>query len=100
MRIEKGDRIGARWFMMGRPVLASSKREWLGYGATAIEIIGIVRHLRGDHPEEPTEIVAYVEPDGPIPDVVRRERPYGCMCPGHDDLVPVRSQHVRWKETP
>lgn len=97
MRVEKGDRIGARWFVTNPASLAGMHLKLV---ATEIEISGIVRHLRGDHPEEPTEIVAYVEPEVPIPDVVRRERPYGCMCPGHDDLVPVRSQHVLWKETP
>lgn len=97
MRVEKGDRIGARWFVTHQAPLAGMQFK---LGATEIAISGIVRHLRGDHPQEPTEIVAYVEPEGPILDVVRRERPYGCMCPGHDDLVPVRSQHVRWKETP
>lgn len=97
MKVEKGDRIGARWFVTRPAPLAGMQ---LKLGAAKIEISGIVRHLRGDHPEEPTEIVAYVEPEGHVPDVVRRERPYGCMCLGHDDLVPVRPNNIRWAEKP
>lgn len=97
MRVEKGDRIMARWWIAEPVSLAGMQTK---VGATEITVTGIARHFRGDHPTEPTEIVVYLDPEGPVNPMARRERPCGCMCPGHDDLIPVRREHVCWVETP
>lgn len=89
--ITKGSRIVARWFQANQACLAGYQMKT---GATQITLSGIVRHLRGDDPADPREVLLYIEPDGEVPDTLSRTRPYGCECEGHDRLVEVKIQHV------
>ncbi len=93
--IEKGTRVRARWFKpkeLGTWSLTGFQMKLTG---NFVEITGTVRHIRGDHPTEPKEVMFYVEPEGEVPAEVTRKRPFGCTCEGHDKLVEVNSNWVR-----
>lgn len=90
VNIVKGTRIRARWLATTNALLAGSQFKT---GAVEVEIVGIVRHLRGDHPTDPQQVVLYVEVEGE-PAGVTRERPFGCKCDGHDQLVRVNPNHI------
>ena len=63
--IVKGTRIRAHWFAC-RPVPLSGMQ--MKFGATEREVIGVVRHIRGDHPTNPTKTRLYVEADDGLGD--------------------------------
>ncbi len=74
----RGDRVRAQWFATHLTSLAGVQMK---FGATPKEVVGTVRHIRGDHPTNPTEVRVFVDPDegtydGPKVDLV------GCTC-GH-----------------
>jgi hypothetical protein len=47
-----------------------------------------VRHVRGDHPINPTIVRFYVDPEGDCTEP--RVQAYGCTCPGgHVEVNPV-----------
>lgn len=83
----KGDRVRAQWFAAHPTCLAGVQ---LKFGATAKEVVGTVRHIRGDHPTHPTTIRVYLDPDGPYDgpkvDLV------GCKC-GHPH-VELNPNHI------
>jgi hypothetical protein len=58
MEIRKGMRIRARWFDATRASLAGMQAK---VGARLIEVQGVVRHVRGDHPTAPTTVGVFVE---------------------------------------
>jgi hypothetical protein len=61
MYITKGMRITARWFADTRPVgLAGAQMK---LQTTLCGVSGVVRHVRGDHPTDPTQVRLYVAAD-------------------------------------
>jgi hypothetical protein len=90
--ITKGTRIVAQWYDAH---IAGLSGVQMKFGATEIMVTGVARHFRGNDPVAPTKVDIYIEVDGPVPPGVTRERPYGCTCPGHDQLVRVSADHVR-----
>lgn len=72
---QKGDVVRAEW-LETRPVALSGSRPKLG--AREVSVSGTVRHIRGDHPTEPTTAIVFVDAedewDGPT------IRPEGCSC--------------------
>jgi hypothetical protein len=87
--VTKGARVRARWFHaapLGTYSLAGAQLKTTGRW---IEVEGVVRHVRGDHPTAPMEVWLFVEADG---DDLPRLRPPGCICA--DEHVPVKPEHV------
>lgn len=87
MNLTKGMRITARWFAVQDPVkepfsLAGVQMKLL---AKEIVVSGIVRHVRGDHPTNPTQVRLYIDAPGGT------ETPPGCTCGPH---VGVNPDHV------
>lgn len=58
--IIKGSRIRAQWFEAKLVSLAGVQDK---IGAIPCVVVGTVRHIRGDHPTNPTTIRLYVESD-------------------------------------
>lgn len=58
--IVKGTRIRAEWFQASTVCLAGVQPKM---GATACSVTGTVKHIRGDHPTNPTVIRLLVQPD-------------------------------------
>lgn len=58
--IKKGDRVRAEWLTANGASLAGMQPK---FGATATVVEGVVTHIRGDHPTEPTTIRIWVQPD-------------------------------------
>lgn len=56
--ITKGTRIRARWWDTKLVCLSGVQMKAEG---TPREVVGIVRHVRGDHPTSPTQTRLYVE---------------------------------------
>lgn len=73
----KGSRIRANWLQATDACLAGMQAK---FGAKSLSVTGVVRHIRGDHPTNPSEVRVYVDPEGdwkgPKVDVI------GCKC-GH-----------------
>lgn len=92
--VTKGSRIRAQWFQAVDPP-ASLAGMQLKFGATKFDVVGIVRHVRGDHPTAPTQIRFYIDPvgdwDGPT------TRPPGCTCANAH--VEVNPDHVIAEES-
>ena len=59
--ITKGMQITARWFADTRPVGLPGMQMKLQ--TTLHQVTGVVRHVRGDHPTNPTVVRLYVEAD-------------------------------------
>lgn len=92
--ITKGSRIRAR-FLLSEPLGSFSLAgQQMKTAVLDVEVVGTVRHFRGDRPQAPTVVRLYVEPEGNVPAEVPRVRPYGCTCPGHDRLVEVNPGRV------
>lgn len=91
--ITKGSRIVARWF--GAPQAVALAGVQMKLQVTEFVVTGTIRHFRGNDPVAPTKVDIYVEADDPVPQGVTRERPYGCTCPGHENLVRIDADHVR-----
>lgn len=87
--VTKGRRIHAKWFKpkdMGTWSLTGFQMKLVG---DFVEVSGIVRHLRGDHPTNPTAIRIYIDPDEPgLP----TKRPEGCTC--DHEHVEINSDHI------
>jgi hypothetical protein len=85
----KGDRVRAQWFATHLTSLAGVQMK---FGATIKDVVGTVRHIRGDHPIHPTEVRVYLDPDldstydGPKVDLV------DCTC-GHPH-VELKPAHI------
>lgn len=93
VNITKGSRIRAEWMKANDPPSSLAGMQ-LKFGVTRFELVGVVRHVRGDDPVNPTEIRFYVDPDhewqGPTVNL-------GCTC-GHPH-VEVNPKHVTGVET-
>lgn len=92
--ITKGTHILAQWFQskpLGTFSLAGVQMKTTG---SFVEISGTCRHFRGDDPTNPKEIRIYVEPGGDINPSIQRTRPFGCACPGHDNLVEIKPDWI------
>lgn len=61
-QIVKGSRIHAQWLQVNDPLscLAGVQTK---VGATMRDVVGVVKHIRGDHPTDPTTIRLWVQPD-------------------------------------
>lgn len=57
----KGSRIRANWFKAELACLAGAQMK---FGAQGVEAVGAIKHFRGDHPTDPTEIRIYIDPEG------------------------------------
>lgn len=78
MNIVKGSRVRAKWFNpkpFGSYGIAGMQMKVVG---NFVEVVGTIRHFRGDDPVAPTKVEIFVDSDEPsdIPTV----RPYGCTC--------------------
>lgn len=73
--IRKGDRIRAQWLATHLCALAGAQMK---FGAHGRELTGTVRHVRGDHPVNPTVVKLYVDPEGDFDGP--KTTPYGCTC--------------------
>ncbi len=75
--LRKGSRVRANWLDARLTALTGVQMK---LGARGVEIVGVIRHMRGDHPTNPTEIRYYIDPegdyDGPKTNLI------GCTC-GH-----------------
>lgn len=60
VQIQKGTRIHAEWSHSRMVGLAGVQMK---LGATKVALTGVVRHIRGDHPTNPTAIRFFVDPD-------------------------------------
>lgn len=58
--LAKGDRVHARWLEATDACLAGMQAK---VGAVQREVIGVVTHIRGDHPTDPKSIRVWVQPD-------------------------------------
>lgn len=67
--LQKGDRVHARW-LHAKTDLSSLAGMNFKFEATDREVVGIVRHIRGDHPTNPTSIRVWIEPDAGGDEVV------------------------------
>jgi len=87
--ITKGTRIRADWFKANDPPSSLAGMQ-VKFGATRFEVVGVVRHVRGDDPVNPKTIRFYVDPDhewaGPT------TNPPGCTC-GHPHVA-IDPKHV------
>ena len=82
--IRKGDTIRARW-IDAKPCCLTGQQMKLG--ATIVNVEGVVRHVRGNHLTEPTEIRLYIDADHELATV----RPPGCRChSAHVEVMPAR----------
>lgn len=95
VNITKGSRIRASWFQAQMNPPACLAGAQLKFGATRYEIVGVVKHVRGDDPVNPKTVRFYVDPDhewtGPT------VAPEGCRC-GHPH-VEIDPKHVTGVET-
>lgn len=86
--VTKGARIRAEWF--GEAKLAALSGMQMKVTAVKREVVGVIRHFRGDHPTSPTVVRIYVDPDhewdGPT------VRPEGCTC--DHEHVEVNPDHI------
>ncbi len=90
--VTKGSHIRAEWMAAKTNPLASVSGQQLKFEVQAHTITGIVKHVRGDHPTQPTIIRLFVDPDpgtswtGPTTNLE------GCTC-GHPH-VEVNPDHL------
>lgn len=87
--ITKGTRVRAEWFQANNACLAGAQPK---FGADLKIVIGTVRHVRGDRPDEPSEVWLMVDPDDDSPTKGPTVRPPRCTCP--NPHIAVRSNHV------
>lgn len=83
----KGDRIRASWLKVNPLTCLAGAMPKVG--ATAVEVTGVVRHIRTDNPDNPVLIRVYIDPDdgytGPTVNLI------GCVC-GHPHV----ELHPEW----
>lgn len=99
--ITKGTRIRAHWFQpkpLGTYSLAGVQYKVTG---TYVDVAGVCKHFRGDDPINPTQVQIYIEVDqlSMTPEQEKeyglvRERPYGCTCDGHENLLRINPDHI------
>lgn len=87
--VRKGDWIRAQWLRATDACLAGCMPK---VGAEGIDVSGIVRHVRGDHPTTPTTVRLYVDPD----DGQGTVTPPGCTCGPHVEVNP--DHVVDWRQ--
>lgn len=61
--IQYGDTIRAKWFKASPLGSFSLAGNFMKFNATSHDVSGTVRHIRGDHPTEPTIIGVWIEHD-------------------------------------
>jgi len=79
LHVSKGVRVRAR-------LLQLAQRAAEGASFRFVDVVGVVRHVRGDDVARPEEIRLYLDPDGEVNDR-ERSRPDGCSCAGAGHLV-------------
>ena len=67
--IRKGSRVRAQWFAVQDPPASLSGMQ-MKVGVTERVVIGVITHVRGDHPITPTVIDIHVQPDEGGPEVI------------------------------
>lgn len=92
--VGKGCRIRAEWFGDTKAVPLTGVQ--LKFQATRFEVVGVVKHVRGDRPVNPTSVRFYVDPDHEW--TGRTVTPEGCTC-GHPH-VEVNPKHITAAEDP
>jgi len=60
--VTKGTRVRVSRLLLNDPPSALAGAQ-LKFGAKQQEFVGIVRHVRGDHPTQPTTVGFWVEPE-------------------------------------
>lgn len=85
--IAKGARIRAQWLVPRIVALAGVQ---LKFEATQREVVGVVRHVRGDHPTAPTVVKLYIDAEGERGDAT----PHGCTCGPHTEVDPAHVVEV------
>jgi|SRR5580692_7406686 hypothetical protein len=85
--VNKGDRIRAQWWKAKLVPLAGVQMKFEG---TPIDVVGVIRHVRGDHPTNPSTVRIFVDPEGEC--AAERIQPYGCKC-GHGH-VEINPEHI------
>ncbi len=88
--ITKGSRIRAQWMKakMNPPSCLAGMQ--MKFGATSYDVTGVVRHVRGNHPTNPTVVRFFIDPDGDWDGPT--DRPDGCTC--DREHVEVNPAHV------
>jgi hypothetical protein len=86
----KGDRVRAQWFAAQTVGLAGVQMK---FGASAMVLVGTIKHIRANHPTMPTEIRVYVDPDPNEPYEGEKVVLEGCTC-GHPH-VELRPQWIQ-----
>lgn len=85
--LRKGDRVRARWLRAAPIGTFSIAGAQTKVTAVPAEVTGVIRHVRGDHPTDPSEVRLFLDCDGSagLPFV----RPPGCICrSGHVEVRP------------
>lgn len=86
--ITKGDHVVASWMRTRLACLAGVQMKLEGQ---QVIVSGIVRHVRGDDPVNPTTVAIFIDPDDPGCELPR-VRPPRCTCP--KPHVVVDPQHI------
>jgi hypothetical protein len=85
VEVRKGDRIRAKWFAHKVVGLAGVQMKVSGEFRI---VTGVVRHIRTNDPQNPTDIRLYLDPEGDC-NVSSRVNPLGCECPTfHVEIMP------------
>ena len=83
--IVKGSRVRAKFFKtkpIGTYSIAGMQMKFIG---DEVEIIGVVRHIRGDDPVAPKEVRVYIDREEGVE--LPLVHPQGCLCEkGHAEL--------------
>lgn len=67
--IRKGSRVRAQWFAVQDPPVSLTGMQ-MKVGVTERSVIGVITHVRGDHPVTPTVVDIHVQPDDGGPEVI------------------------------
>jgi hypothetical protein len=76
--VSKGDRVAAEWFDASPLGTHSLTGAQMKVTARRTRVTGIVRHVRGDRPEMPTQIMVFIDHEGEWAGPLMR--PPGCTC--------------------
>lgn len=61
--LNKGDRVRARWFVAQTEPPVALAGVQMKFQANEREVVGVITHIRGDHPTNPTSIGVWIQPD-------------------------------------
>lgn len=86
--VVKGSRIRIRKYEAEPACLAGVHMK---LGARSYEAVGVVRHIRGDHPTNPTKVKVFIDSDIPVD--IPTVRPFGCTC-AHEHIEAFSTQIV------